>query len=280
MTKYPLSAPIGAGLANLKRLGLNAEASMNDDIEAAGEFSEVLVSAHAPVASAGQRLNYGAAEEEFREWSIRLVIDYIDVASRYPNVRQVNMHASPRQWLDQTQTAGRAGEYGRMIDGIQRIADHAARRDIEIVLENNNAYWTGVSDDVAREDVDWTKRNQSFGSAPGEWIKICEDVDRPNVGLCVDSSHTCTYAHTLPEAERRDAVMAFVSRPDLVRHVHWNDNYLYDLRGRNDSHAVLGEGSLPVEMHRAIKHLDATLHIEHFYSIEKLEGELEFIAGL
>ena len=62
--------------------------------------------------------------------------------------------------------------------------------------------------------------------------------------------------------------------------MHWNDNYLYDTRGRNDSHAVLGRGTLPLDMHRAIKSLDATIVIEHFYSVEDLEEELDFIERL
>ena len=74
--------------------------------------------------------------------------------------------------------------------------------------------------------------------------------------------------------------MGFLARPDLIRHVHWNDNYLHDPRGRVDSHALIGKGSLPKEMHRAIKTLDAMLHIEHFYTIEGLEEELEYIAQL
>jgi hypothetical protein len=56
----------------------------------------------------------------------------------------------------------------------------------------------------------------------------------------------------------------------------------YDAFGTvgNDSHANVGQGSLPIEMHRAIKGLDATLLLEHFYSIEELEEELEYIDRL
>lgn len=279
-TVYPLSAPMGAGLEVLSRLGLNCEASMANSIDDAGEFSEVLISAHAPLTAGELRLNFGATDDGFREQSIAHVIDYIDKAHRYPHVRQVNMHPSPKQWLDEAQTAGREGDYNRMIDGIRRIADHAAASGIEIVLENNNIYWPGVPDDALYGDMDWSGRNISFGSAPDEWIAICEDVSRPNVALCLDSSHACTYAHSLPQEERAEAVMGFLAKPELIRHVHWNDNYLYDLRGRNDSHAVLSKGSMPLEMHRAIKGLDATLLIEHFYSVEELEEELDFIASL
>ena len=278
--KHPLSAPVESGLHNLERLGLKAEASMGDDIEAIQEYAGVLISAHAPVTIGALRLNYGAPDEDFRNRSIAHIIDYIEKARQYPNVRQINMHPGPRHWLNEEQTEGRQGDYDLMIDGIRQIAAHAAEFGLEIVLENNNAYWAGVPDETALEDVDWSQRNISFGSAPEEWIRICEDTDRDNVGLCLDSSHTCTYAHTFDPAERGDVVMRFLAKPHLIRHVHWSDNHLYDLKGRNDAHAVLGQGSLPIELHRGIKDLDATLLLEHFYTTEELEGELEFIADL
>ena len=279
--RYPISAPIAVGIDNLNRLGLTAESSMSDDVDDVGDFSEVLISVHAPVMLGDLRLNLGATDAEFRERSIQEIIGYIDKARRYPNVRQVNVHPPPRQWLSETQTQGRQGDYDLMIEAIRQIAEYVNSSAIEIVLENNNASWSGVGDDVAADDVDWENRNQAFGVSPEEWIQICEDVARPNVALCLDSSHACTYAHTFSEPElRHEVVMAFLAKPNLIHHVHWNDNYLYDSRGRQDSHALLGKGTMPVELHRTIKGLDATLLIEHFYTIEELEEELEYIERL
>ncbi len=278
--KHPLSVTVGAGLDNLTRLGLKTETTMNDPVEEAGEFSEMLISAHAPVILGEMRHNIAATDTEFRRMSIELIITFIDAARRQPHVRQVNMHFAPKIWNEDYQTRGNEGTYELQVDGVRELAAFAAQYGIEIVLENNNAYWTGVLDEVAHDDVVWTGRNAYFGSSPEEWIQICEDVDRPNVKLCLDSSHTCTYAHTFPEDKREERVLAFLSRPELIKHVHWNDNYLHDIRGRVDSHAVLGTGSLPLELHRGIKSLDATLLIEHFYSTEELEGELEFIKSL
>ena len=52
----------------------------------------------------------------------------------------------------------------------------------------------------------------------------------------------------------------------------------YDAFGTvGNDYANVGQGSLPIEMHRAIKGLDATLLLEHYYSIEELEEELEYI---
>ena len=268
------------GLEVLRRLDLKCEASMSDDIETAGEFSEVLVSAHAPAQKDGQRLNVAATDEPFRRMSINHIIAYVDAVRRYPDVRQVNIHFAPKRWVDDTQTGGHEGDYSLLIDGVREIAAFAVDRGIEIVMENNNAYWTGLPEGVQAGDVDWSSRNRYFGMSPEEWSQMCEDVDRANVGLCLDSSHTCTYAHTFPEEQREARVLAFLAKPHLIRHVHWSDNYLYDTRGRTDSHALVGKGSLPIELHRGIKYLDATLLLEHFYSVEELEEELEFVDAL
>ena len=59
-----------AGLNTLHRLGLNTEASMGDEIDDMAEFSDVLVSAHAPSMTGDDRLNIGATDAEFRKTSI------------------------------------------------------------------------------------------------------------------------------------------------------------------------------------------------------------------
>ena len=276
--KHPLSAPVFAGLETLKSFGLLAESSMLDDIRVPDDYADVLISAHAPAtAPDGSRLNIAATDDDFREMSIGIITKYIDDASRYPKVKQVNIHFAPRKWLDESQKAGQEGDYDLLIDGVRRIAAYADMQDIEIVMENGNAYWKDIDESVEPEELDWTTRNRYFGSAPEHWIEVCEDVDRDNVGLCLDSSHTCTYAQTFPESQREERVLAFLKKPDLIRHVHWSDNYLYDKRGRNDSHLSVGKGTLPTEMHRRIKRLDATILLEHFYTVEELKEELEYI---
>ena len=281
MSIPPLSAPVKTGLELLKRLGLTAEASMTDDLDNIERYSEVLISAHAPSAIGDLRLNIAATDDGFRRESIDHISAYVDRARRYPNVKQVNIHFAPRRWVEDTQTRGQHGDYGRLIDGVREIATFAEGHDIEIVMENGTAKWSDVPDDVPAAHVDWPERNVYFGMPPEEWVQVCLDVDRPNVGLCLDSSHVCTYAQTFAEDSRREEVaMAYLARPDLIRHVHWSDNYLYDPRGRNDSHLSVGKGTLPTEMHRAIKRLDATLLLEHFYTAEELEEELAYIDGL
>ena len=279
-TRLPLSGTVDVGLGNLKRLGLTAEAGTLVDLATIGELRDVTISGHAPISIGEMRLNIAAIDDDFRETSISHLTAYIDSASRLPNLRQVNIHFAPKRWLDETQTAGREGDYDRLIDRIRRLGSYAAERELEIVLENGNAYWTGIGDDVPEQEVDWDTRNVGVGAGPEEWAQVCEDVGHPSVGLCLDSSHTSTYAHMFPEAERERVVMRFLAKPHLIRHVHWSDNFLYDVRGRTDSHASVGKGSMPTQLHRGIKGLNATILLEHFYTIEELEEELEYIASL
>ena len=279
--KYQLGVTSGAGIDTLRRFGLNTEASMADDIDDMADFADVLVSAHAPAVIGEEvRLNIAATDTDFRQASIKVIVDYVERAARYPNVRQINLHFAPKRWNDAAQTVGGEGKYDLMIDGIRQVAAFCEGLNLELVLENLNSYWSDDIKETPREQVDWSERNQYFGMAPEEWQQIALDVDRGNVALCLDSSHVVTYAHRFPEEQREERVLAFLSRPELIRHVHWNDNYLYDTRGRNDSHAPLDSGTLPTEMHRRIKYLDATLLLEHFYDVEVLEEELEFIDSL
>ncbi len=278
--KHQLGVTASAGVETLNRFGLNTEASMAEDIDEMAEYSDILVSAHAPAIVGDMRLNIAATDESFRKKSIEEIVDYIGRAAEYPNVKQINMHFAPKRWNGLSQSEGCEGTYDLLIDGIRQVAAFCDSRDIELVLENNNSYWTDDIIDTSHDQVDWSGRNEYFGMSPEEWQQVAVDVDRHNVGLCLDSSHVVTYAHRFPEEQREERVLAFLSRPELIRHVHWNDNYLYDGRGRVDSHAPLNRGTLPTEMHRRIKYLDAKLLMEHFYDADVLEEELAFIDSL
>lgn len=280
--KYPLSVPVKAGLENIEKLGLRAETSLRDNVMDYVGFSSVLYSAHAPIKIGQELLNIAATDDKFRELSITTFKDYLDKCGTFSNIRQFNMHFAPKRWISDSQPRGQIGEYERHIESVRILADHAAGHDIEIVLENLNSYWNtnGISPNTPWNEVDWSDKNEVFGMSHEEWLQICLDVDRPNVRLCLDSSHVCTYAHRFPEHEREATTTSFLNKPELISHVHWSDNYLYDARGRDDCHLSVGKGTLPVEFHRTIKNLDATILLEHFYSLEELEEELDFIDRL
>ena len=75
-------------------------------------------------------------------------------------------------------------------------------------------------------------------------------------------------------------MFSFLQRPDLIRHVHWSDNYPYDVRGRSDSHEILGRGDEPIEFHKTVKELDALILLETNCTVEELEEQLGFIDKL
>ena len=104
MANPPLSAPVKAGLDVLKRLGLTAESSMEDKLDEIEDFADVLISAHAPSMIGELRLNVAATEDDFRRESIDHLKAFVDQASGFPHVRQVNIHFAPRRWVDDTQT--------------------------------------------------------------------------------------------------------------------------------------------------------------------------------
>ena len=231
-TRYQLSAVEGTGVENLRRLGLTTELGLADS-EKMAAFRDLAISGHAPQEKGGVPLNIASTDHVIRQMSIVEFLGYVDLIRKLPRLKKMNMHPPHRQWVDEGQTSGQQGDYGLMIDGIRQIARAAARWGIEIVLENNEVDWSRIADHVPADQADWTDSNVSFGTAPEEWVQICVDVGRPNVALCLDTRHACSYAHTIADPERRtEAVVAFVARPELVRHVHWKESYLYDTRGR------------------------------------------------
>lgn len=278
--KHPLSAPTEVGIIDLDRLNLKAELHATTDPSNPNELSNMLISAHAPYVKDGLRLNYAAKDTEHRVNAISLLKGYISKLEVHPTIKQVNLHPPQKQWFDKTQTSGREGDYELMIQAIREIAMFANTFKLEIVIENMNASFTRA-ENLDEEEIDWELMNISFGDSPEEWITICEDVNLDNVFLCLDSSHTCTYAHKFKDdKERKERVMAFLKRSDLIRHVHWSDNYLYDNRGRKDSHLSVGKGTLPKNLHEQIKKLDATILLEHFHGIAEMEEELKYIDQL
>lgn len=280
--RLPFSTLTKAGVEQLRRLNMTTEIKGHLNLGAWQPFSGLIASAHVPhIFPDGSRVNIATPDEAFRQYSLKHTITYIQAVSQFPNIKKITMHTAPKRWITKHQKAGQGGDYELMIDGIRQIADEVAEHNLLLVIENNNTYWDGIPDAVSATDADLSAANCHFGSAPDEWLRIYEDVASPDVYLCLDPSHACTYCQTLPtDEERVDAMMAFLAKPGYINHVHWNDNYLFDPRGRQDSHLCIGQGTIPREFHAEIKKLDATFFLEHFYSIEALEEELQYIDNL
>lgn len=278
---YPdLSIVWKAGREVADRFGLTVEAPTELNSEVVDPIADVVLTAHAPYSDSLGRFSIGDVDDAVREDAIEKISAYIEEAvQRFPRLQKVNMHCSPKRWASDTRPL--SGDYDRLIDAVQRLSEVAGKHKIELMLENNRAYWEGVSDELLANQVDRDAQNDYFGVAPEEWRQIQKDVDRSNVFLCLDPSHACTYAQVFMENEKREAVMmAYLDAGDALQHVHWNGNDLVSPVGRKDSHMCIGTDTMPVEFHRRIKGWQATLLLEHFYSIEELETELAYIQQL
>lgn len=279
-TKYPLLLPCTAGRSVLDRYGFKAEAPTVLQPPVVDPVADLIVSAHAPFSDSSNRYSIADVDDTIRSASIDAIVAYIkDAAERFPNLLQINMHASPKQFAYDTFTL--LGDYDRLIEAIRTIAAEAQRRDLLVVVENNRAYWDGVADDALPSTVDRSNANDYFATEPDEWLQVQRDVDCDNVFLCLDTSHACTFAQTVDGVEARERIMMqYLEAGDALRHVHWNGNDLATPVGRQDTHMSLHEDGLSRELHRRLRSWNATLLLEHWYGEEKLEEELAFISGL
>ena len=279
-TKRPLSGHGKAGAEQLTRLGLNTELPTSLETAGLDGLADLATSAHAPFSRDGARLNIACPNGERRRFSRETIRQYIEQAARFPNVKLIVCHAAPKVWYARKDGAlQQTGEYALLIEGLRELADAAATHGLDLVMENNRAYYHDEFP-LGPGRADGPSDNFYIGTAPEEWRLIARDVDRDNFGLCLDTSHASTFCHLFPADERAAVLMRYLAEPELIRHVHWSDSLLHDEAGRKDMHLCVGEGTLPAAAHRAILDLDATILLEHFYDVPRLEKELEFISRL
>ena len=278
-TRYPLAIRPTAPPEIIERYDLFVEASPKLPAETPPGMAERVRSAHAPYSHERVRLNIASTDEAFRQHSLAILAGYIDACRRFPRLDTINLHAAPKRWYGKDGELAQEGRWELLIEGLRRLADLAGELGFRLVVENTRQYWhheflrapgtpEGISD------------NEYFGTEPEEWLRIVREVDRPNVRNCLDTSHACTYLLRYPVEERLQRLDAFVAEPAAIGHVHWNDNYLFDPRGRRDQHRPVGDGTLPLDLHRRIAALEATLVLEHYYSEDELRRELDFIRSL
>ena len=278
-----LSAPVSIGEEHLRRLGLTTEVGTDLKDEKLKTIADLVISAHAPwhLVPGKVRSNIAATDDEHRRASIEQVAQYIRELHKFPRVKKVVMHPGAKQIFRPEQEVGQWGTYERLIEAIQELGDVASACGLKLVMENNLAFWETVPEETPPEEADRSQENDFFGTTPEEWFRICEDVGRPSVLLCLDSSHSSAYGHLFSDyGKRLDIMMAYMAKPEYIDHVHWSDGYLYDVRGRKDCHLSVGKGTIPKAFHQEVKRLKATLLLEHFHSIAELEEELAFVAAL
>ncbi|MAG36313.1 MAG: hypothetical protein CL878_08725 [Dehalococcoidia bacterium] len=260
-------------------LGLRIEAGVRSDgeLNLSASHRPFLFSVHLPYVDEQGRLNVGALDDDRREESIAIVQRGIDVAKML-GVRRGVVHPLGIGRDDDVVLA----DWERTAEGLQRLADYGRIKGLDLVLENVCVYWDGVPDSVPAETADRSKALYLYGCSPVEWRDLCLAVDRENFRLCLDSTHTVTYAMLSDDpSEQVRRVHEYLDvGGDLIVHVHWSDNYLGGVRGRYGTHLHVGQGTVPRSVHERIKHLAAVKHLEHKGTAQQLRAELDFIAHL
>ena len=281
-----LLIPVRAGLEVARRYDLGCEAPSAWDDSVVLPCAKRLLTAHAPFAREG-RLNIGAIDREHRRFSLQVISEYIKQAVGIPALRTIVVHPCPRLWKE---TGGRehpleqVSDYGLFIAGLQELTRRVAGAGLDLVLENNRAYWEDVPGnqpyDPERHD---DRIREYFGTSPESWSQVAQDVGAPNFGLCLDTSHSTTYSHRFPEPQRPEILDRYLDLGrDRIWHLHWNGSSLLANEGRDDRHLPVGQDALPVEHHRRIWNWPSVRSwlLEHWVDEKTLVSELAFIRTL
>ncbi len=221
------------------------------------------------------RINIGALDDSWRQRSLEILTKGINIAGEI-GASKVIMHSGFYRWEGEV-----AGEYARLIDGIKELAKVVNKNGLKLCVENNTFSFRGCPQDVTPEDIDKYREKMTFADYEDDWAEIVKDVGDPNVRLCLDTSHSVTSAQRVSSLDKRVEIMhKFLDPGELINHVHWSGNHLVDIRGRKDSHLPVNEGSIPLEISKRIRSLDATLLLERKINPEMFLKELEFIHTL
>ncbi len=244
----------------LKKNGLGVEAHIGryDKLPTWEQYVPFVGGVHLPYS----RFNLAAFDDELRSLSIERVKEAIDIGCNFP-VKEMVMHTMGIESFDGVLL----GSYERMIDGIRKLADYAAKKGVALCIENQAQH---------------VPHRVIYGVTAEEWYKIQEDVDRENVMLTLDTSHAACAAALLAGAEKRFEYMyEFLRHPERIGRVHWSDSRLTKSEAYyHDMHLVPGAGDLPIDFHRRINNLDIVKTLEQKCSEEEILQGLAFISSL
>lgn len=270
----------------VRRLGLRVELGTRwlawyqqmpaaDRSAAVAPWEGLVQSLHLHYADAIGRLNIAALEDARRDASLDNMRQGL-AAARELGICKVVMHNAPRFWDGQT-----VGDYDRLVNSLQRLADETLAEGTLICVENNRTYWDGCDPLTPVDRIDRTGINVYFADTPESWSRLVRDVARSNVRLCLDTSHAVTCAQRLPSLDARLEMMhAYLDAGEWIAHVHWNGNYLLDNRGRRDQHLSLHVDAIPLDVHRRVSKLNASLLLERPIDAATLMAEMAFIQQL
>ncbi len=276
MSEYEVLVPPHVPLADAERFGVGYEVAARKYEDEAGGLGDRVQAIHASFSSdTGGRLNPASPDPNVRAEALAGWNEGLDVAVS-AGASLVIVHAAPENW-----DGGRGvGRYELLVDALDQLGDRATEHDICIAVENNRRYWGDTPDDTDPSDVDLDALDVYFATFPEDWIRLAGDVDHPNVGICLDTSHATTVAQEKPMGEERERrLFDYLAEPEAITHVHWSGNYLGKPDGRLDSHCAVGGGDLPKAFHARIAELSATKTFEH-PGMDRVTASIRYLAEL
>ena len=269
------------GVWLIRRLGLRVEVSVAAGLTAAEErerleafkpWEGLIECVHLPYSISGRRLSLAALDDEWRKQSLDMLIQALHWAGRTGAAKAV-IHTAPFRWNGEI-----VGEYERFVDGVRALAKEAERYRITICIENSRSYWDGCDPAASPEEIDLAALNTYLAVLPEDWLQLAKDIDRPQVKLCLDTSHATTTAQRVASLDERARMLnAYLDAGEWICHVHWSGNYLADSRGRDESHLQIYAGSITVGIRRRVHQLDATRLLGRELTGPDLIREMEFI---
>lgn len=310
MTALRLAISPTAGAELIQEYDLLIEAScfsLEDPQWETPGMLERVVSVHGPIgfekdAPDGYpnlRVHIASTREELRNASLTYHEKHIRSSrARFPSLRKINIHAAPsNQYFDPPVSPHKnaladgdtfppdTSSWDSLVESLRKLSKICAELDLTLTVENNWSYWSGVDEATPVQEVDFERLPAYWCSDPDQWLKLPKDVSEANFKVCLDPSHATPYAQRSASIEERHEVMKrYLSDFEALGHVHWNDSDIETNRGRDDLHLPIGEGSLGDSFHAGIKRWALQQGqiplLEHFYDRERLERELEYIAGL
>ena len=242
-------------------LGVEVHIGRHEQLEDWERYIPFVHGVHLPYVN----LNLAAFDDNIRQASINKVKEAINIGCKYPVDRMVMHTMGIEAWGDTV-----LGNYERMINGMQELADYAATKGIMLCIENQALH---------------VPERKIYGVFADEWFAIQRDVNRSNLILTLDTSHAATAAAFLMKEqtaeERFQYLYEFLRYPELIGRVHWSDACLKNGEAyMRDMHLTVGEGDFPIDFHRKIKRLDAVKLLEQKRPENDVIKELAFIESL
>ncbi len=283
--------PLSAGEKIMERYGLYCEVKFDWNDPDPIESAERIRSARAPYEIVHKeqryRLNIAAKNEKFRQYSLNILEKFIEGVRSAPNCLFIVLAPPPRFWNEDAGKMSQIQEVGTdelLIDSLQRLCKKAALSDTRILMENACVNWEDIpTDENYSRDRHHGNIRECFAASPNEWTGLVEAVNKPNFGLCLDTSHAVTYSHRFPEVTREGILGLFLDLGGHAIHfVHWSDNYIDRIEGRRDCHLLLGKGSIPRKIHtRVWEHSSARMYLfDHWRHEGELADEARFVERL